>query len=215
MKPDIIAPGNKVISLYAADSTLYRWNSVSDAGLPMSAYNKSPCNGISNMYFVLSGTSMAAPVVSGAAALLLEKYPNLSPDTIKARLMSSADKWTDPSGAADACTYGAGYLNIPKALASTVTPTRSALSPQLSIAGGIVTLDPSKIGGATLWGSKAISGVSAIYGTKAISGSKAISGVSTIAASKALSGSSVWADKALSGSSCTAVDLSSVALSGE
>lgn len=41
------------------------------------------------------------------------------------------------------------------------------------------------------------------YGSKAISGSKA------------LSGSSVWTDKALSGSSSTAVDLSMVALKGE
>ena len=215
LKPDIIAPGNKVISLYAWGSTLYAWNTVSGNGLPVSSYQNTTWNGASSKYFVLSGTSMACPVVAGAAALMLEKYPSLTPDAIKARLMVSADKWTDPAGNADPLTYGAGYLNIGNALASTVTPTQSALSPQLSIAGGVVTLAPSRIGGAILWGSKSISGVSAVYGTKAISGSKALSGVSTIAASKALSGSSVWADKALSGSSCTAVDLSSVALSGE
>src|SRR6185437_12319169 len=65
--------------------------------------------GSDNKYFVLSGTSMASPVVAGGAALLLEKYPNLSPDTLKARMMVSADKWQDPTGVTDACTYGAGY----------------------------------------------------------------------------------------------------------
>lgn len=215
LKPDIIAPGNKVISLYAWGSTLYTWNTASGNGLPVSSYQTSTWSGASAKYFILSGTSMAAPVVSGAAALMLQANPNLSPDTIKARLMVSADKWADPSGSADACTYGAGYLNIPNALASTVTPTQSALSPQLSVVNSTIILDPSKIGGANIWGSKAISGVSAVYGSKAISGSKAVSGVSTVAASKALSGSSVWTDKALSGSSSTAVDLSMVALKGE
>ena len=62
---------------------------------------------------------MAAPVVAGAAALLLQADPTLTPDTVKARLMLSADKWADPDGTGDALTYGAGYLNIPAALAST------------------------------------------------------------------------------------------------
>jgi minor extracellular serine protease Vpr len=37
-----------------------------------------------------SGTSGAAPVVTGAAALLLDRYPNASPATIKARLLNGA-----------------------------------------------------------------------------------------------------------------------------
>ena len=47
---------------------------------------------------------------------MLQKDPTLTPDTVKARLMLSADKWADPDGNADPCTYGAGYLNIPAAL---------------------------------------------------------------------------------------------------
>jgi serine protease AprX len=40
-------------------------------------------------YIRLSGTSMAAPMVSGAAALLLQDEPNLNPDQVKYRLMNT------------------------------------------------------------------------------------------------------------------------------
>src|SRR5205814_1359091 len=86
----------------------------------------------SKQYFRLSGTSMAAPVVAGAAALLLQADPTLTPDTVKARLMLTADKRLGPDGVAEPCTYGAGYLNIPAALNSTVTAARNALSPSLA-----------------------------------------------------------------------------------
>ena len=123
----------------------------------------------------------------------------------------------------DPLTFGAGYLDIPAALACTATPTVPALSPALIMDSfGAVTIDTSVIaskavsGVSTVWGSKAISGVSTVYG------SKAVSGVSTINASKAISGvstlygsSSVWSDKTVCGSSAASVDLSSVAAHGE
>ena len=46
----------------------------------------------STTYFTLSGTSMATGVVSGAVADLLQKYPSLTPDQVKARLMKTAWK---------------------------------------------------------------------------------------------------------------------------
>lgn len=61
VKPDICAPGSQIISC---------------SNVP---YAKRP-------YAVKSGTSMAAPVVSGAAALLLSKYPEMSNVEIKLRL---------------------------------------------------------------------------------------------------------------------------------
>ena len=216
LKPDIIAPGNRVVSLYAFNTTLYQWNTATGNGLPMDSYQKVNSALPSADYFTLSGTSMAAPVVAGAAALLLEANPALTPDAVKARLMASADKWLAPDGTADPCTYGAGYLDIPAALASTVTPTRPALSPQLSVVNGAITVNTNVIGSASIWGSKAITGVSTLYG------SKAVTGVSTINASKTVTGvssiysSSVWSDKTICGSSLGAsVDLSSIALNGE
>ncbi len=217
LKPDIVAPGNKVISVLADGCTLFNWGPSVGDGLPMSQYASTNWNGMSRNYFVLSGTSMATPVVAGAAALLLQASPNLTPDTVKARLMASADKWLDPSGNADPLTYGAGYLDIPAALASTVTPTKSALSPQLTLSGsGTITISTNVIGSVNVWGSKAITGVSTVYGSKAVTGvntlamSKAVTGVSTIYSS------SVWSDKTICGSSTAAdVDLSNVVLQGE
>src|SRR5207248_9177909 len=96
VKPDLVAPGNLTTSLLAAgDCTLAREfpaNLVASSGPGNAGYLR------------LSGTSMAAPVVSGAAALLLEKEPGLTPDQIKVRLMKTASKnfpvtssVTDPS----------------------------------------------------------------------------------------------------------------------
>ena len=79
----------------------------------------------------LSGTSIATPMVSGAAALLLEGEPRLSPDEVKARLMRTARKSFPAASTAvdsvtgqtytsqyDIFTVGAGYLDIGAALAS-------------------------------------------------------------------------------------------------
>ncbi|WP_395138418.1 S8 family peptidase, partial [Armatimonas sp.] len=110
MKPDIVAPGNRVISTMK-DGT-YLDNTARATNQVMQSEYKTGATSISDRYFYLSGTSMAAPVVAGAAALLLQKYPTLTPDSVKARLMISADKWMTPSGGWDVTAYGAGYLNI-------------------------------------------------------------------------------------------------------
>ena len=44
---------------------------------------------IDSRYFRGSGTSQSAAIVSGAAALVLEKYPNATPDQVKALLSDS------------------------------------------------------------------------------------------------------------------------------
>src|SRR6185437_8166058 len=82
VKPDIVAPGNKVESLFVPNSTLA--NLEADAIVPVSEYNSTGAG--QPAYFRMSGTSMAAPVVAGAAALLIEKNPDLTPDQVKAQL---------------------------------------------------------------------------------------------------------------------------------
>lgn len=51
----------------------------------------SPKDGTNNEYVDKSGTSIAAPHVSGAAALLLESHPELSPLKLKTALITGAD----------------------------------------------------------------------------------------------------------------------------
>ena len=56
----------------------------------------------------MSGTSMAAPVVSGTVALLLDTNPNLKPNLVKAILMYSAQ----PLSGFNTVEQGAGEINI-------------------------------------------------------------------------------------------------------
>jgi len=66
-------------------------------------------------YNLTSGTSFAAPHVSGVVALLLQKDPNLKPDDIKSLLMTTADPVSDSYGQQFPLEVaGAGRINVTK-----------------------------------------------------------------------------------------------------
>jgi len=65
-------------------------------------------------YGPLSGTSMAAPMVSGALALLMAQYPGASADEIEARVLNTTDQLPE---LASKTVYG-GRLNVLSALSS-------------------------------------------------------------------------------------------------
>ena len=98
-KPDIVAPGVGIESLSDPQSTLYSElpNYLLD-GTKSLSYKP---------YLSLSGTSMAAPVVSGTVALMLEANPTLTPNAVKAILEFTAQVKSGESPLAE----GAGMLN--------------------------------------------------------------------------------------------------------
>jgi len=109
-KPDLVAPGRKLISLRSPGSaldTLFPDRQVTATGA------------LTADYYRLSGTSMAAPVVTGVIALMIERNPNLSPAQIKKRLKSTATALTFGT----AFDRGAGLVNAYKAVSS-VDPGR-------------------------------------------------------------------------------------------
>jgi subtilisin family serine protease len=68
--------------------------------------------GIDGGYTELSGTSMAAPHVSGAVAILMQMFPELTPEEIVERVLVSANKTGDY---ADETVYGQGFLDLEQA----------------------------------------------------------------------------------------------------
>lgn len=105
-KPDIVAPGGNIMSCALAKSygndiihstIANRWGP-----LPRVARDT-----YHHLYTEKSGTSMATPIVTGAVALLLSKYPDMKPKDVKMRLRQTAtDLKRDPS------IQGWGLLNV-------------------------------------------------------------------------------------------------------
>jgi serine protease AprX len=109
-KPDLVAPGNRTISLRTPRS--YIDKTFAENVIPVTDYYPDAPASLESNYLKLSGTSTSAPVVAGAVALMLEDDPSLSPDDIKLRLMASADVVAE----ADVHQQGAGTLDVVEAL---------------------------------------------------------------------------------------------------
>jgi subtilisin family serine protease len=105
IKPDICAPGSVIISL--RDKNIYKtldFSWVDNDGLPGGDAN----------YYAMRGTSMACPVVAGAAALYLEKHPNATPQQVYDAMKNFSNR-TEISNLPNN-TWGAGKLDINTAI---------------------------------------------------------------------------------------------------
>jgi subtilisin family serine protease len=159
IKPDIIAPGNKLVGAASSNSLILSAHPELnvDASAPLS-----------RRMMYLSGTSMATPVTAGAAALVLQANPSLTPNLVKAILMLTAQ----PLAGFNTLEQGAGELNVEGAvrLARLVRADLSPLtqlgepllaggapSPQSAIAGQMfqwsqgLVLDHTFVSGGDLW----------------------------------------------------------------
>jgi serine protease AprX len=142
-KPDLIAPGVGIESAADPSSTLYAIRPLARIWGVTST--------VSQPYLRLSGTSMAAPVVTGTVALMLQADPLLTPNSVKAILQFTAE----PRTSTDQSTQGAGLLNARGAV---------ALAHQLTTRASSSAALEQMAGGTARWGRQLIWGPHRIVG---------------------------------------------------
>jgi hypothetical protein len=145
-KPDIVAPGVNIESTSDPSSALFAAN-------PLSRLWGSIRTG-SEPYLSLTGTSMAAPVVAGAIALMLEANAALTPNAVKAILEYTAEA----RSGYNYLTQGAGFLNTRGAVEMARAFAGQAIGPALSS-------DPVRWSRHIIWGNRRVSG--AMLGARA------------------------------------------------
>lgn len=97
IKPDIITPGVKITAANAPGSYLDQLPQVPHVG---------------PNYITISGTSMATPIMAGLAALMIQRYPAITPTNLKQAFMNTAEKLPG----FDANAQGSGVANPTKAI---------------------------------------------------------------------------------------------------
>ena len=142
--PDVSAPGAHIDSLRAPRSRV-------DI--------EHPEGYVSDTLFRGSGSSQAAAVTSGAAALLLDARPGLTPDQVKALLISSADATRFTPALAQ--FSGAGLIRVDVA-AGLPTPTAAQSWP---LSDGSAPLSAARVGGDTDLLGRPIIGETTVLGT--------------------------------------------------
>jgi serine protease AprX len=137
-KPDMVAPGRKIASALATGPN--------GLGVVLAAEFPERITA-DTRHIRLSGTSMAAPMVTGAVALLLERAPNLTPSQIKQLLVASSRAYP---GQLDK----AGTLNITAALLAADHPPVATQAVILPVGGTAPPLGANTLlWDGTRWGS--------------------------------------------------------------
>jgi serine protease AprX len=111
-QPTITAPGVAIVSVKAPLTPLGNASTCADGTLTTA---ETP------YYACMDGTSMATPHVAGAAALLLEANPTLTPDDVKSIMRATAT----PMAGYSTSQVGAGYLNVLAGLDAAKNPSKA------------------------------------------------------------------------------------------
>jgi serine protease AprX len=162
-KPDIVASGVGIVAPISREGTLFSLKASSLATVVCVTVG-CPKSG-TVQYMSMSGTSMAAPVVSGTVALMLEANPKLTPNLVKAILEYTAEVHSGYSP----LEQGAGFLNtlgavrLAKFFASGLPASQAPFSPAWSrhiywgnyrLTGGIIQPNASAWKTGIRWGQR-------------------------------------------------------------
>jgi serine protease AprX len=191
--PSFVAPGSHIVSLRDPGSLIDQ--TYSSTGL------------VSATLFRGSGTSQAAAVVSGAVALILQKFPTATPDQVKQLLATTVTKL---AGAA-AASQGAGEINLTTALAKTLPKFTQSFTNST----GTGSLDTSRGQGRLAMNGVSLTGNYDIFGGAFSPSSMAKLESSATSWSGGTWNGNAWSGNAWSGTSWTAKAWSGVAWSAK
>ena len=199
-RPDLLAPGKSMVSL----------------GVPGSMITTKHPEGFiasdaTGRMFRGTGTSQSAAVVSGAAALLLQRNPTLTPDRVKGLLRASADRLsvTDP-------TQGAGVLDVLGAVRLLEEGSSSSYTQTWPISTGKGLLEAARAGShvADPYDGSLLTGEKDIFGVAWDATTWATASKNRLAWSGGTWRTSPWTGSAWSGSEWTAVPWTRYSWSG-
>jgi serine protease AprX len=108
LKPELVAPGNKILSAASLSGKTVNSLLMNNPGNGRGHGRSSVAKDQGDDLMVLSGTSIAAPQVAGAAALLIQANPGLTPALIKSILQYTAQALPN----ANLVQQGTGLLNV-------------------------------------------------------------------------------------------------------
>ena len=184
-RPDLVAPGKSVVSLLSSGSR-------ADVENPTARVGTRQIRG--------SGTSQAAAVVSGAAALIVSQRPSITPNQVKKLLTSTARRLP----AADPLAQGAGMIDL-KVARSTATPSPGAAAQLFAPSTGAGSLEGARGTGHLSDAGTVLRGEVDVFGAPFVSGTwaaKSLSGTSWVGGGW---NGNLWSGDAWSGNSWSSV----------
>jgi serine protease AprX len=219
-KPDVVAPGRRVVSFMAKDSYLYK------------AYPSWYVNAATRTYMPLSGTSMAAAVTTGVVADIIAESRAVNgssgpgggrtptPNAIKAILQFTAV----PVANADTLSQGAGAINpagaiaLAKAIDTGVPVSSWWLTSGITAAttlsnGEVLTWAHRFIWGTQIYSNQPAWGLQVVWGNRAVWGDEIIWG--TTDDSVVWGSCATWGDEIIWGTTLLGYDDKGVLVYGD
>jgi subtilisin family serine protease len=164
IKPDLVAPGNKLIGGCSSnpDQSQDKKNNLVINNPALLASNTSVYE---DRVMYMSGSSVAAPQVAGAVALMFQANPELTPNLVKSILTYTAQ----PLSGGNTLEQGAGQLNVDGAvrMAKLVKTTLPTTNGAALLSASLPASQTSTVSGQTIsWGRGVITNYGFLHGSE-------------------------------------------------